>query len=115
MKMPFQGTDNVTGLLYMGIWGSVLALIFVEFFFKDDSQLFQVIASVLTGFLGAFLGRVKPEGPPPGTITATHEERVTTTPPAPPTAESLSVPPTEAETPEGQTQTLSGQSPGVSH
>ena len=37
-----------------------LVLVASEVFFKDDSQLFQVIAGLLTALTGAFLGRVKP-------------------------------------------------------
>ncbi len=86
MRSPLKDADPVTMLLYYGIWASVAALIFAEFFFKDDPQLFQVVASVLTGFLGAFLGRVKPEGPPAGSTTATTTTQVTETPPAAGTA-----------------------------
>ncbi len=35
-------------------------LVGVEYFFKEDAQVFQVIASILTGVVGAFLGRIKP-------------------------------------------------------
>ncbi len=80
---PFKSTDSVTLLLYYGIWLSILVLVVGEIFFKDDSQLFQVVSSVLIGFLGAFLGRVKPEGPPPGSTTATTTTRVTETPQEP--------------------------------
>lgn len=37
-----------------------VVLIGVEYFFKEDAQVFQVIASILTGVVGAFLGRIKP-------------------------------------------------------
>jgi len=85
---PFKpsGGDTVTHQLYWGIWISVACLIFVEKFFREDAQVFQVIASVLTGFLGAFLGRVKPaapDPPPPGSVRATTIEQVTNTPPEP--------------------------------
>lgn len=36
-------------------------LIGVEYFFKDDAQVFQVITNVLTGITGAFLGRINPQ------------------------------------------------------
>lgn len=32
-----------------------------ESWFQSDSQLFQVIASILTGVTGAFLARIKPD------------------------------------------------------
>jgi hypothetical protein len=31
-----------------------------EIWFNNDSQLFQVVAGILTGITGAFLGRIKP-------------------------------------------------------
>lgn len=35
-------------------------LIGAEWAFKDDAQIFQVVASILTGLSGAFMGRIKP-------------------------------------------------------
>lgn len=47
-------------------------LIYVEFVFKSDGQIFQVICGMLTGFGGALLLRLKPQGerePAAGTTT----------------------------------------------
>ena len=35
-------------------------LIGVEWAFKDDAQVFQVVASILSGLAGAFMARIKP-------------------------------------------------------
>lgn len=55
-----------------------------EIWFASDSQLFQVVAGILTGITGAFLGRIKPsksEDPtttvsagPAGTVTVNQPE-----------------------------------------
>ena len=78
--------DPVTSMLYWGIWISVGILIAVEWGFKEDAQIFQVLASVVAGFVGAFFGRIKPAAPetPPGTTTVTSVDQVTKTPPDPP-------------------------------
>ena len=87
MINPFKASgDTVTNQLYFGIWLSIACLMFVEYVYKDDAQIFQVVASVLTGFLGAFLGRVKPaapDPPPPGTVRSTSIEQVTSIPSEP--------------------------------
>lgn len=62
-----------------------------EKYFKDDSQLFQVIAQLLTGFSASFLTRIKsapgpvgpagPSGTDAGTMSVKTETSVTTEPP----------------------------------
>ena len=51
-------------LLFVGIWLGVGVLIYVEHFFKDDGQVFQVLASVTAGFAGAFFGRISGKNHP---------------------------------------------------
>ncbi len=75
--------DSILYLLAaMVIFFTVLLFISAKFM-ENDSQTFQVVASLVTGFAGAFLARVKPpepKDPPPGSrSTATLE---TITPPA---------------------------------
>lgn len=53
--------DRVLFLLFFGIMFFTAVLFCSEVWFKDDSQLFQVAAGVLTGFTGAFFGRLKPQ------------------------------------------------------
>lgn len=38
----------------------VLTLFLAEYWFQSDSQLFQVMAQLLSGIAGAFMGRIKP-------------------------------------------------------
>lgn len=45
-----------------------VVLVGVEYFFKEDAQVFQVIAGILTGITGACLARIKP---PQGATGAT--------------------------------------------
>lgn len=55
--------DPVEPTLYLLFYGMIFfagVLIGVEYFFKEDGQMFQVIAGILTGFTGAFFGRMKP-------------------------------------------------------
>lgn len=54
--------DRTLFLLFFGMVFFVFVLIFVEYFFKDDGQMFQVISGLVTGFAGAFFGRMKPQG-----------------------------------------------------
>lgn len=55
-----EALDRVLILLFIGIVFFTGVLFAAELWFKDDSQLFQVVAGVLTGFTGAFFGRMKP-------------------------------------------------------
>jgi hypothetical protein len=55
-----EPVDPVLYLLFAGMIFFTMILIGVEHFFMQDAQVFQVIAGVLTGFTGAFFGRMKP-------------------------------------------------------
>lgn len=55
-----EPVEPVVYLLFVGIVFFTLILFAAEHFFNNDSQLFQVIAGVLTGFAGGFLARIKP-------------------------------------------------------
>lgn len=52
--------DPILSLLFCGMIFFTGILIFVEWRFESDAQVFQVIASLLAGFSGAFFGRIKP-------------------------------------------------------
>jgi hypothetical protein len=61
-------------LLFVSTFLLLVALFVSESFFKDDSQLFQVIATLLSGFSGILLSELKKElgienTPPPGTTS----------------------------------------------
>jgi len=51
-------------LLFGGMVFFTAVLIAVEVWFKSDGQVFQVVAGLLTGFSGAFFGRLKPAASP---------------------------------------------------
>lgn len=54
-------------LLFVGLMFFAGVLLITEFFFKDDAQIFQVIAGILTGFasaLFALLTKKEPGQPP---------------------------------------------------
>ena len=80
-----QRIEPITMLLFGGLVFFAFLLIFVEWRFNSDAQVFQVIAGVLTGFAGAFFGRMKPDSgdkpQQPGSITTTAT--LTQTPPDP--------------------------------
>jgi hypothetical protein len=65
--------DRILYLLFSGIVIFSIILILCEHYFMSDGQMFQVIASVLTGFTGAFFGRINPsqKSVDPGTTTVT--------------------------------------------
>lgn len=76
--------EGIVMLLFAGMIFFTGVLIFVEYRFESDPQVFQVVASLVAGFSGAFFGilknkqapappQVPPETPPP------------TPPPTPPT------------------------------
>lgn len=52
--------EPVLKLLFVCMVFFTLVLFAAEVWFANDSQLFQVVAGVLTGVVGAFLGRIKP-------------------------------------------------------
>lgn len=48
-------------LLFAGILLSAVALIFISAFMPANGQLFEVIASLLSAFVGAFFMRINPK------------------------------------------------------
>lgn len=56
----FRGLDSVLLLLMCGIVFFTLILLAVEAFWRNESDIFQVLSNVLSAFVGAFLLRVKP-------------------------------------------------------
>ena len=63
--------DPVLLLLFAGLCLFTLVLIFVEWRFNSDGQIFQVVSGVLTGFAGAFFTRMNPKKQEDTTTTAT--------------------------------------------
>lgn len=61
-------------LLFVGMVFFTGVLIFVEFRFQSDGQVFQTVASLLAGFSGAFFGLMK----------AKEKPSTPTPPPSPP-------------------------------
>jgi hypothetical protein len=57
---PFS-QDPVLLLLLLSTFGFAGMMIFVEFKFPNDGQVFQVMSGLTTGFAGAVLARVKPQ------------------------------------------------------
>ncbi len=53
--------DPVLILLLLGILTFTCLLIFVNYLWREDGQMFQVISGITTGFAGAFFARMKPE------------------------------------------------------
>jgi hypothetical protein len=53
--------DPVLILLFVCMIFFTGVLFSAEIWFNNDSQIFQVVAGILTGIVGAFLGRIKPE------------------------------------------------------
>jgi hypothetical protein len=91
MPASSRNNEKVEPILYLlgvMIVFFTAVLLAVEYWFKEDAQVFQVIASILTGIAGAFLARIKPAGqdqpqpPPPGTevSTATVSKQVSELP-----------------------------------
>lgn len=52
--------EPILSLLFVCMVFFTGVLFAAEVWFKDDSQLFQVVAGILTGITGAFLARIKP-------------------------------------------------------
>ena len=68
-------------LLFGGMVWFTIVLIFVEYRFNNDAQVFQVVAGLVTGFAGAFFAMVKqridgrPQPPPaPGAAPPTEHQ-----------------------------------------
>lgn len=66
-----QKFDRTLLLLFVGIILFTMILFASEIWFMSDSQMFQVIAGVLTAFTGAFFGRIKPAAEVPTNVSAT--------------------------------------------
>ena len=54
--------EPVVVLLFIGMLVFTGILLYVQKFFPNDGQTFQVIAGLLSAFSGAFFMRVKPRG-----------------------------------------------------
>lgn len=54
-----KDVDGNTILLFVGVVWFTMVLVFVEYRFQQDAQIFQVVAGLVTGFSGAFLGLMK--------------------------------------------------------
>ena len=76
--------DPTLRLLFIGMVFFTAVLIFVEYRFQTDAQVFQVVASLVAGFSGAFFGRINPHTPPdPGTTQTTVSTSTIKVPPEP--------------------------------
>jgi hypothetical protein len=72
--------DPILKLLLVGILFFTATLLYCQKWFPGDGQTFQVIAGLLTGFAGAFLGFAKKElGVPDEQPPLAHRDSVTTT------------------------------------
>jgi hypothetical protein len=62
-----EKVDYITVLLFLGIVIFAIFTVGVDYFFKTDGQIFQVMAGVLTAFTGGFFTRIKstPSDPKP--------------------------------------------------
>lgn len=75
--------DALDKLLFFGIIFFVFILIYLARFEANDGQTFQVISGLITGFAGAFFGRMKPKADttkPDNVITFPAPTPVTPTP-----------------------------------
>ena len=84
MAASNQQTEKVDPVLYLLFIGMVFftaVLIGVEYFFKDDGQVFQVVAGILTGFAGSFFTKLKTS---PSHSTGGDDNRITLTAPVEP-------------------------------
>lgn len=67
--MKFEGKlEPIVLLLFVGMIFFTGMLFACEHFFQNDGQMFQVVASLLTGFSGAFFMRIKPQSAKPGAV-----------------------------------------------
>jgi len=76
---PSWHIDPVLLLLFFGMMVFTGILIFVEWRFKDDGQIFQVISSLVAGFAGAFFAKLDPKK---HGDTSTTTASVSATPPS---------------------------------
>lgn len=70
--------DPVLLLLVSVMFIFTAIILFVEFKFKDDVQLFQLMGGILTTASGAFFGRLIPEKKIPDAPGTHTEERIAT-------------------------------------
>ena len=68
-EAPLKDIDPVLRLLFYGMLAYTALLLFVEWRFNNDSVVFQVISSIISGFTGAFFGRMVPPHKEPGEST----------------------------------------------
>jgi len=72
--------DPILWMLFAGMVMFSAVLVFIEYAFKEDGQLFQVFSNLLAAFSGAFFMRVKPKEPPqPGDIVEHPKTVITST------------------------------------
>lgn len=64
--------DPILQLLFIGMIFFALLLVAVDKFFASDGQMFQVIANVLSGFVGAFFAKIKTDPSASTTDTVAH-------------------------------------------
>jgi hypothetical protein len=53
--------DPILLLLFLGMMIFTAVLVWVEYAFKDDGQIYQTIATLVAGFSGAFFMRINPK------------------------------------------------------
>lgn len=75
--------DPVLWLLFLGMLVFTAILLYVEKFYPNDGQIFQVISGLVTGFAGAFFARMKPDTSKPPEPPGTQKTEVTITQPEP--------------------------------
>jgi hypothetical protein len=63
------GIDATVLLLFVGIFGAVAALIYIEHMFKGEANCFQVIAGLITAFSSSLFTKLKVDsGKPPDEV-----------------------------------------------
>ncbi len=67
--------EPILKLLFIGMVVFLGALFACEILFKDDGQIFQVVAGLLAGFSGAFFGRINPKRANGATTVSTEPPR----------------------------------------
>ena len=63
--------DRITAMLWLSVMIFAGVLVVVDKLFPNEGQVFQVIAGLATGFMGALLNRITPPHPASGTPTGT--------------------------------------------
>lgn len=80
MVTRIKDIDALDKLLFFGIIFFVFILIYLARFEANDGQTFQVISGLITGFAGAFFGRMKPKADATKPDTSTTATVITPTP-----------------------------------